>query len=408
MHERADPGRKSACREERGGLSEFARGRDQRRPGRSEETPSQAKEAIRATVQSTEAGRFTDQRARARDARPVGRERETLVQGEEAHTKNSRRRGPQAGRVHAPSLARRQRQQRLTGHGPLLLLLAPKNPAGYIGPGVQLPRRCTVCQPPRTLDGGRAAGHACAVVARGQRRETSQPLQYLLAALSTASISIVAKAAHDSIFSNERIFAVAACRAKVSTKSHNPSAPAYVARVQADAELGALVHRPSKRIVLAIGPRGVGKTTSLLNAMEQIDGALLVKVTGVHESDSSVYATIWNQVVKRGPTTPLVEADMDSFLNAATHRYRRQHGVNNNNNGLLEWKPTIILQFDTLIRPEMVKVAVQTLQGLVCDQGACHGIISGSDAHSIYAEYALTSDRVRHHFCGLATSPAPR
>ncbi|KAJ1633095.1 hypothetical protein T492DRAFT_867209 [Pavlovales sp. CCMP2436] len=152
-----------------------------------------------------------------------------------------------------------------------------------------------------------------------------QPAPFLLRTLSTAAIGIGAKALHG-WFSNERLLAAAACKAKVSQNLRNEDALPYVLREQEDAELDALVDRPVKTIVFAIGPRGAGKTMAIVRALERIDGALLIKLTGAHDRDTSVYFSILDEVIgPRLTATPLREADIVSYLKAAAHRYRRQH-----------------------------------------------------------------------------------
>ncbi|KAJ1618776.1 hypothetical protein T492DRAFT_1131280 [Pavlovales sp. CCMP2436] len=181
-----------------------------------------------------------------------------------------------------------------------------------------------------------------------------QPAPFLLGTLSTAAIGIGAKALH-SWFSNERLFEAAACKAK---------------REQEDAELGTLVDRPVKTIVFAIGPRGAGKTTAIVRALERIDGALLIKLTGAHDRDTSVYSSIF------GPSYRCVA----------------------------NWKPTVILELEISAEPATVRVAVQALKGLVWDRGVCHSFIVLSDAHSFYS---LTSDEARHTYTWVGDfSPA--
>jgi hypothetical protein len=218
-----------------------------------------------------------------------------------------------------------------------------------------------------------------------------QPVPFLLATVSTSAITIGVTAVHRWYNSNERLFAIAACKAKVSPAMMKQGALPYVARAQIDAELVALVDCPRKTIVIVIGPRGAGKTTAVTHALQHIDGALMTKLTGVHSHDSSIYTAIMKKVIGRPLRSGEMvdEEELVSYLKATTRRYKKHHPH------AVDWKPTIILEIETSAQPATVRVAVQTMKGLVWDRGVCHGFLVLSDAHSVYS---LTSDRGRHTY----------
>jgi hypothetical protein len=220
----------------------------------------------------------------------------------------------------------------------------------------------------------------------------SKPVKFLVGVTATAAITIGANALNGWLNSNKRLFAIGACKAKVSPMTLDKGSLAYVGRAQIDAELGALVRHPRKTIVITMGPRGAGKTTAVAHALERIDGALLVPLaSGMPPSDSSIFAAILKKATGR-PLPSAAAMDQEELvtcLEAAACRYGKKHPEADG------WKPTLVLELETLAEPALVRVALQTIKGLVWDRGACNGFIVLSDAHSLYS---LTSDRGRHTY----------
>jgi hypothetical protein len=183
-------------------------------------------------------------------------------------------------------------------------------------------------------------------------------------------------------------------KAKISPQSLQMSALPYVARAQVDAELRALVNLPGEFIIIVVGPRGAGKTTAVTHALEQTDGAIMLKVTGEHTRDSSIYAALEKKVLAApsSSTDTLAEEQIIHYLKAATSGYIKKHP------DATDWKPTIIFELETKAQPATVGLAVQTMKNLVCDRAVCHGFVVLGDAHAVYA---IGSDTDRHEYLWL-------
>lgn len=263
-----------------------------------------------------------------------------------------------------------------------------------------------VCVPARTTAGARHAAGALvlrntparsslAALEGGGLERALDPVKWATPVAATAAITICTKSIHDWYFSDEKRFARRACKAKISPQILKESAMPYVARAQADAALGAFVASPGEFISIVVGPRGVGKTTTVAHALEQIDGAIMVKVTGEHVLDSSIYAALVKDVIDApsSSTDTLSEKQIVRYLKATASRYIRQHPH------AAEWKPTVVFELESNAQPATVSLAVQTMKNLVCDRAVCRGFVVLSDAHGIYA---IASDTNRHEYLWLA------
>ena len=140
--------------------------------------------------------------------------------------------------------------------------------------------------------------------------------------VAAAAIGICTTSIHDRYFSEEKRFARLACKAKISPQILDKSAMPYVARAQADAALGAFVATPGKFITIVVGPRGVGKTTAVAHALEHIDGAIMVKVTGEHTRDTMIYAELVKEVLGAPSSSTDALSNTVSRLCATSKRRR--------------------------------------------------------------------------------------
>jgi hypothetical protein len=217
------------------------------------------------------------------------------------------------------------------------------------------------------------------------------PVIFVVSGAATAVIGLGVNSMRNWYFSDARRFAASACKAKISPQILDKSALPYVARAQDDAELGAFVNFPGKLINIVVGPRGVGKTTAVAHALEHTDGAIMLKVTGEHTRDSSIYAALLKKVIgaPSSSTDMLDEEQIIGYLRAAASRYRklRPHAT--------DWKPTVVFELETKAQPATVGLAVQTMKNLVCDRAVCYGFVVLSDAHAVYA---IGSDTNRHRY----------
>ena len=264
-----------------------------------------------------------------------------------------------------------------------------------------------VCVPARSTAGARHAARPLvlrdaparsspAALEGGGLERALDPVKWSApVAVATAAITICTKSIHDWYFSDEKRFSRLACNAKISPQILDKSAMPYVARAQADAALGAFVATPGKFICIVVGPRGVGKTTTVAHALEHIDGVIMVKVTGEHTRDTLIYAEIAKEVLgaPSSSTDALSNKQIVRYFEATASRYIRQHPH------AADWKPTVVFELESNAQPATVSLAVQTMKILVCDRAVCRGFVVLSDAHGIYA---IASDTNRHRYFWLA------
>lgn len=130
----------------------------------------------------------------------------------------------------------------------------------------------------------------------------------------------------------------------------------------------------SRQYVVVVGPRGCGKSTAVIDALQGVPGVVLVSLG----TDSDVFGEIFNELgLRRGTktTNPSLRTLVD-VTKSCQQTYQA---------GNTDWQPTIVAEIDRGAADGVVLEVSKKLKRLSSDMLAAHVILVLSDANAAFA-----------------------